>query len=141
MMISDLSILFGTLSCPLSNTLIISNLPSATLSNTLSNNLTFVTDLFSILVICVIVIDISGFVHSIKAAIGKFLGISPNSFRIKPFDCSFCMTFWVSMIYLLVVGRFTLLNIAIVLLLCCLTTPLKNLIMSLIDKLTKWMDF
>ena len=109
--------------------------------NNLWNILGFVTDLFSILIISVIVIDISGFVHSIKVAIGKFLGISPNSFRIKPFDCSFCMTFWVSMIYLLAVGRFTLVNIAIVLLLCCLTTPLKNLIMSLIDKLTKWMDF
>ena len=105
------------------------------------DGLSFVTDLFSILIISVLVIDISGFVHSIKAAIGKFLGISPNSFRIKPFDCSFCMTFWISLIYLLVVGRFTLLNIAIVLLLCCLTTPLKNLVMSVRDKLTKWMDF
>lgn len=109
--------------------------------NILIDGLSFVTDLFSILIISVLVIDISGFVHSIKAAIGKYLKISPNSFRIKPFDCSFCMTFWVSMIYLLVVGRFTLVNIAIVLLLCCLTTPLKNLVMSVRDKLTKWMDF
>ena len=105
------------------------------------DGLSFVTDLFSILIISVLVIDISGFVHSIKVAIGKYLKISPNSFRMKPFDCSFCMTFWVSMIYLLVVGRFTLVNIAIVLLLCCLTTPLKNLVMSVRDKLTKWMDF
>ena len=105
------------------------------------DGLTFMANLFSILIISVLVIDISGFVHSIKAAIGKYLGISPNSFRIKPFDCSFCMTFWVSMIYLLVVGRFTLANIAVVLLLCCLTTPLKNLVMSVRDKLTKWMDF
>ena len=120
-----------------------------TLWNNLWNNLyhnvidglSFVTDLFSILIISVLVIDISGFVYSIKVAIGKYLGISPNSFRIKPFDCSFCMTFWISVIYLLVVGRFTLVNIAIVLLLCCLTTPLKNLVMSLMDKLTKWMDF
>ena len=109
--------------------------------NILIDGLSFVTDLFSILIICVLVIDISGFVHSIKVAIGKYLKISPNSFRIKPFDCSFCMTFWVSVIYLLVVGRFTLVNIAIVLLLCCLTTPLKNLVMSVRDKLTKWMDF
>ena len=109
--------------------------------NILIDGLSFVTDLFSILIISVIVIDISGFVHSIKAAIGKYLVISPNSFRIKPFDCSFCMTFWVSVIYLLVVGRFTLVNIAIGLLLCCLTTPLKNLVMSVRDKLTKWMDF
>lgn len=109
--------------------------------NNLWNILGFVTDLFSILIISVIVIDISGFVYSIKVAIGKFLGISPNGFRIKPFDCSFCMSFWVSLIYLLVVGRFTLANIAVVLLLCCLTTPLKNLIMSVTDKLTKWMDF
>ena len=109
--------------------------------NILIDGLSFVTDLFSILIICVLVIDISGFVHSIKAAIGKYLKISPNSFRIKPFDCSFCMTFWVSMIYLLVAGRFTLVNIAVVLLLCCLTTPLKNLVMSVRDKLTKWMDF
>ena len=105
------------------------------------DGLSFVTDLFSILIICVLVIDISGFVHSIKVAIGKYLGISPNSFRRKPFDCSFCMTFWISVIYLLVVGRFTLVNIAVVLLLCCLTTPLKNLVMSVRDKLTKWMDF
>ena len=109
--------------------------------NILIDGLSFVTDLFSILIICVLVIDISGFVHSIKVAIGKYLKISPNSFRIKPFDCSFCMTFWVSVIYLLVVGRFTLVNIAVVLLLCCLTTPLKNLVMSVRDKLTKWMDF
>ena len=109
--------------------------------NNLIDGLSFITDLFSILIISVLVIDISGFVHSIKVAIGKYLKISPNSFRIKPFDCSFCMTFWVSMIYLLVVGRFTLVNIAVVLLLCCLTTPLKNLIMSVRDKLTKWMDF
>lgn len=109
--------------------------------NNLWNILGFVTDLFSILIISVIVIDISGFVYSIKVAIGKFLGISPNSFRIKPFDCSFCMTFWVSLIYLLVAGRFSLANIALVLLLCCLTTPLKNLVMSVRDKLTKWMDF
>ena len=105
------------------------------------DGLSFVTDLFSILIISVLVIDISGFVYSIKVAIGKYLGLSPNSFRIKPFDCSFCMTFWVSLIYLLVVGRFTLVNIAVVLLLCCLTTPLKNLVMSVRDKLTKWMDF
>ena len=109
--------------------------------NILIDGLSFVTDLFSILIISVLVIDISGFVHSIKVAIGKYLKISPNSFRIKPFDCSFCMTFWVSVIYLLVVGRFTLVNIAVVLLLCCLTTPLKNLVMSVRDKLTKWMDF
>ena len=109
--------------------------------NILIDGLSFVTDLFSILIICVLVIDISGFVHSIKVAIGKYLGISPNSFRIKPFDCSFCMTFRASVIYLLVVGRFTLVNIAVVLLLCCLTTPLKNLVMSVRDKLTKWMDF
>ena len=109
--------------------------------NILIDGLSFVTDLFSILIISVLVIDISGFVHSIKVTIGKYLKISPNSFRIKPFDCSFCMTFWVSMIYLLVVGRFTLVNIAVVLLLCCLTTPLKNLVMSVRDKLTKWMDF
>lgn len=117
------------------------NIQWNTLWNILWNILGFVTDLFSILIISVLVIDISGFVHSIKVAIGKYLGISPNSFRIKPFDCSFCMTFWVSMIYLLVAGRFSLVNIAVVLLLCCLTTPLKNLVMSVRDKLTKWMDF
>ena len=109
--------------------------------NILIDGLSFMVSLFSILIISVLVIDISGFVYSIKVAIGKYLGISPNSFRIKPFDCSFCMTFWASMIYLLVVGRFTLVNIAVVLLLCCLTTPLNNLIMSVRDKLTKWMDF
>ena len=55
------------------------------------------------------IIDISGVVDSIKSTIKKVLTkgkMSDPNYSIKPFDCSLCMTFWISLIYVYLVGQF-----------------------------------
>lgn len=49
------------------------------------------------------VIDISGIMDSIKTLLARWLNIRSNVriIRIKPFDCSLCMTHWASLIYII----------------------------------------
>lgn len=83
-------------------------------------------DLFEITVIVVIIVDISGFVDSIKVFIGKVLGI--NNVSLKPFDCSLCMTFWVSMCYLIYTNELNLTTVMVTLLLSVMTPVISDLI-------------
>ena len=81
--------------------------------------------------ITVSIIDDSGFIDSVKIAISKILthGKIPTSdFRIKPFDCSYCMNFWIGMCYLLLTHQFTIPYIAFVLFLSAMVTVTKEVI-------------
>lgn len=104
--------------------------------------------LLKLLIIClvnVLIIDISGFIPALKRLISNILTkkkINTDNFRLKPFDCSFCMTFWTGLIYTIVIGQFTLVNLLIILLLAFMTEPflrilllIKDLILKLIDKI------
>lgn len=100
-------------------------------------------NLFLIALVSVLIIDISGFIDSFKLLISKWLTKSKfqsNQFRIKPFDCSFCMTFWVGLIFTLAVGQFTLLNLATILLMAYMTEPIKQLLILVKDLLIKLID-
>lgn len=97
--------------------------------------------------ILVFIIDISGFITSLKKAISYLLTkgrIVKDNYSLKPFDCSLCMTFWVGCIYYLVIGDFTLLNLAYICLCSFLTPSIKDILYSLQDILTKllqkWTD-
>lgn len=96
--------------------------------------------MFCILVICVIVIDISGFIDSFKTGLkwlitkGKF---SNSDYRLKPIDCSFCMSFWVNCIYLLWAGCFTIPYITLALILPCFAMVIKDTILIIRDTFTK----
>lgn len=83
--------------------------------------------------IVVNIIDISGIINHIKHWIWKWL--HPNTlyrdFPFKPFGCSYCMTHWIGLIYLLVTGEFSLLAYLYLLGLCYLT-PIMGLLMRLI---------
>jgi hypothetical protein len=104
--------------------------------------------LLKLTIIClvnVLIIDISGFIESVKSLISKLLTnkqIDTINFSLKPFDCSFCMTFWTGLIYTIVIGQFTLVNLLIILLLAFMTEPfyrilllIKDMILKLIDKI------
>ena len=57
------------------------------------------------------IIDISGVMDSIKSTIKKLLTngkMSDPNYSIKPFDCSLCMTFWVSLLYVYLIGQFSI---------------------------------
>lgn len=110
-----------------------------------------IINLILIACIVVMVVDISGVVDSIKSGLKWVLtkGKMNNSdYRLKPFDCSFCMNFWSGIIYLLVIGEFTFNYVAFVLLLSCFTGNIKDAILLVKDIFTtinnwiynKWID-
>ena len=92
-------------------------------------------DLFEITVIVVIIVDISGFIDSIKNLIGKVLHI--NNVKLKPLDCSFCLNFWVSLIYLLITNELSITAVMVTLLLSTMTTIIKDVIYLIRDLIGK----
>ena len=91
--------------------------------------------LFEITVIVVIIVDISGFVDSVKTLIGKVLHI--NNVSLKPIDCSFCLNFWVSMAYLVITNELTITAIMVTLLLSTMTPIIKDAIYLIRDSIGK----
>ena len=102
--------------------------------------------LLNLIIIClvnVLIIDISGFIQSVKSFISKLLTnkqLDTTNFRLKPFDCSFCMTFWTGLIYTLVIGQFTLVNLLIILLLAFMTEPIYRILLLIKDTILKLID-
>ena len=92
-------------------------------------------DLFEITVIVVIIVDISGFIDSIKAFIGKVLHI--NNVSLKPIDCSFCLNFWVSMAYLVITNELSITAVMVALLLSTMTPIIKDAIYLIRDSIGK----
>ena len=93
-------------------------------------------NLIFIQLIVVFIIDLSGFVDTMKSKISSLLTrgrIKSLDYRIRPFDCSLCMTFWSGLIYLFIVDRFTLSLIAFVCLLSITTTLTKDTFYTLYD--------
>ena len=91
--------------------------------------------LFEITVIVIIIVDISGFIDSIKAFIGKVLHI--NNVSLKPIDCSFCLNFWVSMAYLVITNELSITAVMVALLLSTMTPIIKDAIYLIRDLLGK----
>ena len=92
--------------------------------------------LLCIQLICVLVIDISGFIDSIKYGISKFLTkgkIPTTDYRIKPFDCSLCMTWWSCLIYMICIGQVSVFLLAYILFLAIMTPVAKDIIVLLRD--------
>ena len=101
-------------------------------------------ELLIITLVNIMIIDISGIITDIKRLIAKTLTkskITTTDFRLKPFDCSFCMTFWTGLIYLIYTNHFTLLNLLIVLLLAFFTDPFKQLLLLLRDLFIKIINY
>ena len=82
--------------------------------------------IFNLLIIawlCVFIIDMSGIIDEVQARLRK---VCPLYTLGKPFTCSLCMTWWVSLAYLLIVGKFTLPYIAVAALLAVMTTEIYS---------------
>ena len=97
-------------------------------------------NLFLISVIWVLILDISGFMRQFKAYLGRILKISPQiaqNLSLKPIDCSFCMTWWSGLIYLIVINEVSFLTITFTLL-CSFFTTSTNNILSLVKDIIDW---
>lgn len=64
-----------------------------------------------------------------------------SDYRLKPIDCSLCMTFWIGIIYLLIVNEFTLPYFGFVCLLACFSNLIKSSILLVEDIFTKIIQF
>ena len=94
--------------------------------------MTIWTGVLLIALICVMVIDISGFIPSMEGVLAKWLKV--KAVRIpKPFSCSLCSTFWASMIYALCVGQLTLPVVAYSLFVAIMTPIISDLIWNVRD--------
>ena len=92
-------------------------------------------DLILIQIICVNIVDISGVVSHIENAIARMLSLKNVSIYL--FNCSYCVTHWCCVIYLLFNGALSLKTYAIVLVLCFLTSVTKDLMWGVRDRLVK----
>ena len=92
-------------------------------------------DLILIQIICVNIVDISGVVSHIENAIAKALSLKRVSIYL--FNCSYCVTHWCCVIYLLFNGALSLKTYAIVLVLCFFTSITKDLLWGVRDRLVK----
>ena len=96
-------------------------------------------DLLCIATILVVITDISDWPTTVKKVISYILTkgkINKTEFRLHLVDCSFCQIFWCGIIYLLVIGEFTLPYLAFVCLLACFSGIIKNSILLVEDIIT-----
>ena len=92
-------------------------------------------DLILIQIICVNIVDISGVVQHIENAIARMLSLKKVSVYLL--NCSYCVTHWCCVIYLLFNCELSLKYYAIVLVLCFLTSITKDLMWGVRDRLVK----
>lgn len=102
-----------------------------------------ILNLFIISIIWVLILDLSGFALTIDKLFYKIF-YPKRPFRedahFKPFDCSLCLTFWSSLIYLIAIHSLTLPNIAIALIFAWGTTIEKDIFIMVKDMVTKLID-
>ena len=95
--------------------------------------------LFLISLIVVIIVDLSGFIDSLKSGLKRIVTkgrMSGSDYRLKPLDCSFCMTFWSGLVYLLITHSFSLWMLSYLLLLCVFTVFIKDVLIVIKDILS-----
>ena len=100
-------------------------------------------NLFLLAVIVVNIVDLSGFIDTLKHWIWKWVFKGQKEYRdfdFRPFECSYCSLHHVGLIYMLVVGEFSLLSYTYLLLLCVLTPVIKDLILTIRDIIQKIID-
>lgn len=106
------------------------------------------SDIFNLLIlqfIVVFIVDLSGFIGSIKTLIWRWIFNNKKEyreFRLPPFDCSLCMVFWSGLIYLIAVHQFNMLTIGYVVLLSftsdlvgSLAVQIKDILIRLVNKI------
>lgn len=88
-------------------------------------------DIIWIAITWVVILDISGFMDSLKSGLKRLVTrgrMADPNYSLKPFDCSFCMTFWTGLVYLLVTHSFSLWMVCY-LLMVCVMTPVMGLVL------------
>ena len=81
-------------------------------------------------VITISIVDLSGFTQCWRGLLARSLHIKEMR-SIQPFACGLCMTWWVCLIYALVIGQLNLYTIAWSALLSFLSSPIGQVLIFL----------
>lgn len=94
---------------------------------------------FCITLICVFVTDIFAFWETFSKGLMSIItkGKINAPIKGKLFYCSLCQNFWLSLIYLISVGCVTIPNVLYILVLSFCTNILKEIILTIEDKIIK----
>ncbi len=99
--------------------------------------------LFILCLIVVNLVDLSGFIDTLKRWIWKWVFNGKKEYRdfdFRPFECSYCMTHHVCVLWALFTGQFTVLVYLYILFLSYLTPIFKDIILFIRDLLIKIID-
>lgn len=97
-------------------------------------------DILLLAVIVVCIVDISGFTDSWKSGLKRLLTkgrMSDPNYSFKPFDCSTCLIFWSSLLYLIMTQQLTFYMLAYVLVVSVMSVVIKDLIYFIRDLLLR----
>lgn len=104
-------------------------------------------NLFLITLIICFIIDCSGIMTDIRKLVAKTIykktkmKVDPNELKLKPIGCSLCMTWWTGIIYLLIIGEFTILNLTFTALLALLASNISGFMLTIKDYLASFENF
>lgn len=93
--------------------------------------MTIITNLLLINLILVLIF-LSGFVDEVDAFINGHIRFAHLP---KPFSCVLCMTFWTSLLYIIISGHLSILSIC----LCLVNATLTDITMPLVTLIKNWM--
>ena len=99
-------------------------------------------ELFIISLLVCFVVDFSGFIEEMEGIIKRRLQM-PFFHIGKPLSCSLCMTWWIGLFYLLVMDKFTILNIGYVAALAgasSIFTSMMFVLKDMCDKIIEWLS-
>ena len=91
-------------------------------------------------VIVVIIVDLSDFPSTLKKLISSILTkgkFKTDNYQFHLIDCSFCIQWWVNLIYIICIGQFSIPYIAFALFLSVMCTISKDIILLIRDIFVK----
>lgn len=95
-------------------------------------------NILCIAIFWVVVIDLSGFIDSLKGFISKIiLGHSFYNWDLKPLTCSFCMVWWTAFTYLICVHSVTIWLLTYSILMAFATEIILNILVTIKNLLLK----
>ena len=88
-------------------------------------------ELFLVAFVATFITELSGFMDSVKDWRGRWLGRPVR--RLRPFDCSLCMTWWTCLAYAFACGKLSVITLAYVAGLAMLARPLAELVRAVVE--------
>lgn len=96
-----------------------------------------------LLIIVIYIIVLSGAIDDlVKPLVKRVLGIRKDAnITLGPLDCGKCSVFWSSLLYFLIIGKFTLYTIAVSCIASYLEPTIETILIIVKDLITKLLSF